>query len=64
MKWPHFHSDPNWRVVGANAYYECRCGARRVRRAYSNLGSPVEPGWPRMADSHGMPRNDTGWVKE
>jgi len=62
MRWPHFHSDPNWQVRNVHRYFECKCGARRVARAYSNLDGPVEQGWPDMVDSHGQPTNDSGWV--
>lgn len=61
MKWPHLHSDPNWQQRGANAYYQCRCGARRVRRTSSRALSPTLPGWPILADHHGRSINDTGW---
>jgi hypothetical protein len=61
FRWPHFHSDPNWQLRGVHVYYKCICGAKRVRRAYNNLNGPVESGWPRLVNSHGMPRNDSGW---
>jgi hypothetical protein len=64
MKWPwqwHFHDDPHWQRIGCNAYYVCSCGARRVRELYSNMASPVRPGFPRLVDSHGMHVTDTGW---
>lgn len=64
MKWPHFHSDPNWQAGMVHAYYQCSCGARRVRRLYTNMNGPTEQGWPRLVNSHGMQINDTGWVKE
>lgn len=64
IKWPHFHSDPNWQVRNVHRYYQCRCGARRVSIAYTNLSGPVEPGWPPMYDSHGNRVYDTGWVKQ
>ena len=62
MKWPHFHSDPNWQA-DLHAHYQCSCGARRTRRLYSNIDGPGWAGWPGLYDSHGMPVNDTGWVK-
>lgn len=61
-RWPHFHDDPHWRVRYVHAYYQCRCGARRVRRAYVNQDGPVEAGWPDLVDSHGYPVDDSGWV--
>lgn len=63
MKFPHFHRDPDWQA-GTHAYYQCRCGARRTRRLYSNLDGPERAGWPMLRDSHGMPVNDTGWKKD
>lgn len=64
MKWPHFHSDPNWELRNCNYYYQCSCGARRVKRAYRNMYGVIERGWPRLVDGHGRPLNDTGWVKQ
>lgn len=62
MKLPHlFHRDRHWQQRGLYVYYQCRCGARRVRRAVLNHHGPVEPGWPPLADRHGQPVNDTGW---
>jgi hypothetical protein len=46
-----------------HAYYQCPCGARRVRRLYTNMNGPVKQGWPRLVNSHGMPVRDTGWVE-
>ena len=63
-KLTHFHWDPDWQVTGANAYHECRCGARRVRRLSNRTFSPVTPGWPSLVDRHGMPRFDSGWQRE
>jgi len=63
LRLPHFHDDPDWQA-DLHAYYECRCGARRTRRLYSNIDGPERPGWPRLSDRHGMPINDTGWVVE
>jgi hypothetical protein len=63
IRWPHFHSDPNWRAGMVHAYYQCPCGARRVRRLYTNMNGPVKQGWPRLVNSHGMPVRDTGWVE-
>ncbi len=62
MRWPHFHRDPDWQA-GLHIYYQCRCGARRTRRRYWNIDGPERPGWPRLMDRHGMPTDDTGWVK-
>lgn len=62
MKLFHVHRDPRWKVRGVIAYYECKCGARRVHDAHSNLSGPVEPGWPRMVDPHGRATRDSGWV--
>lgn len=61
MKWFHIHRDPDHMVIGANVYYLCKCGAKRVRRAYSNLAGPVDVGWPGLRDKHGFPVDDTGW---
>lgn len=60
---PHFHRDPDWRSTGIHAYYLCKCGARRVRMVSLTMDGPVERGWPRLVDRHGMPVADTGWVK-
>lgn len=60
----HFHRDPNWQIIGANAYYRCKCGAQRVRMAYANIAGPVEPGWPDLIDKHGRSLHDTGWMKK
>lgn len=58
----HFHRDPDFQLVGCWLYYECKCGARRVRRAYYNLMGPSKPGWPLTRNKHGQPVDDTGWV--
>lgn len=57
----HIHRDPNWQKRGVWACYECRCGARRVRRIVINLMGPVPPGWPQPVDTHGVSRLDSGW---
>lgn len=62
FRWPHFHSDPNWKIENCHALYECECGARRTRRAYSNITGPVLTGFPDTFDSHGVYRMDSGWV--
>jgi hypothetical protein len=60
----HRHRDPNWKLHNVHRYYLCRCGARRVCRAFANLDGPtLGPPWPPMVDHHGMPVFDTGWVK-
>lgn len=59
----HAHHDPDYRLIGVNVYYICRCGARRVRRAYSTLLGPIASGWPRLVDRHGFPRDDSGWER-
>jgi len=64
MRWPHFHRDPDWQVDGANRYRQCRCGARRVTRAYATIVGPSRRGWPSLVDRHGVPRNSSGWVPE
>jgi hypothetical protein len=61
--WQHRHRDDDWQARGAWRYDECSCGARRVRRLYSNFMSPVEGDWPRPVDRHGMPVHDTGWQR-
>lgn len=62
MRPPHFfHRDPNWESRGMHAYYQCRCGARRVRKVPWGLAAPVEPGWPVLRDRHGRPSDDSGW---
>ena len=64
MKLPHLvHRDPHWRIIGVHRYYQCKCGARRVMRAYSNLMGPVDPGWPDLFDKHGQFLDDSGWVR-
>lgn len=59
----HIHRDPNYQVEGVNVYYQCKCGARRTRLAYSNLMGPVKSGWPGLIDSHGYGVSDSGWKK-
>lgn len=62
MKLPHlFHRDPNWETRGFYAYYECRCGARRVRKVPWGHAAPVESGWPSLIDNRGRRLNDSGW---
>jgi len=64
VKLPHLiHRDPAWEIRGIHAYYECRCGARRVRRFYRNRSGPTEQGWPQLTDRHGQPRDDSGWQR-
>lgn len=64
MKLPHlFHRDPNPEQIGVLRYHQCRCGARRVARAYSNIMGVGACGWPRLIDSHGRPVWDSGWHK-
>lgn len=58
----HIHYDRDWQMDGSNALYECRCGARRVRRMYTGVYT-VSSGWPRLVDRHGRGVMDTGWVK-
>jgi hypothetical protein len=62
LRWPHFHSDPDWKIVNCHRLFECRCGARRTRRAYLNIMGPIHPGWPDTMDRHGVDHNDSGWV--
>lgn len=62
IRWPHFHSDPDWKIVNVHALYECRCGARRTKVAYKNLMGPIQNGWPDTYDRHGVERWDSGWV--
>lgn len=62
FKLPHFHSDPDYRRVNVHYLYECRCGAKRTRRAYSNIDGPIHPDWPSTTDRHGTYRMDSGWV--
>jgi hypothetical protein len=57
----HLHRDPDWQMAGANAYYQCRCGARRTRHVALRLMSPVRPGWPSLMDRHGRLLLDSGW---
>jgi hypothetical protein len=59
----HWHRDPSYQVRGANAYFQCRCGARRTVHWIRNLGSPIPAGWPALVDPHGSPVEDSGWVK-
>lgn len=59
---PHLlHRDSSWQVRGIHAYYQCRCGARRVKRVVTNLAGPIDAGWPRLLDAHGRPTTDSGW---
>lgn len=57
----HVHRDPNWQSNGIHAYYQCRCGARRVRRVSQTMHGPMDHGWPSLTDRHGMPVTDSGW---
>jgi hypothetical protein len=63
MRLPHWHRDPDWRLVGANIYEQCHCGARRTRVAYANLRGPVARDWPDMRDKHGVMRESSGWQR-
>jgi hypothetical protein len=56
-----WHSDPTWQIIGCHRYEQCRCGARRTSRAYSNLMGPVAADWPDQCDSHGQYRDSSGW---
>lgn len=61
----HVHGDGQWQVRGCWRYFQCKCGARRVRRHYANLVGPVRPGWAGLLrDSHGQDLDDSGWVRE
>lgn len=59
----HIHHDKHWKLHGVNRYFECRCGARKVQRAYLNMHGPVAPGWPPLIDSRGRDVNSSGWKK-
>jgi hypothetical protein len=62
MRLPHLvHRDRNWQLDGLYAYYQCRCGARRVRWVVRSLYGPGRDGWPELADQHGRQVDDTGW---
>ncbi len=58
---PHIHWDRRWEERGLFVYYQCRCGARRIRRAFLNWDGPAEPGWPPLRDKHGREVFDSGW---
>lgn len=60
----HFHNDPNWQLDGAWYLHQCKCGARKITRAFNNMVSPRPYGWPSNIDSHGVPYRSSGWVKE
>jgi len=63
MRWPHFHSDPNYQLDGCHYYYVCKCGARRITEAYSNLYGPPKPGWGALLQNrHGEWKHDSGWL--
>jgi hypothetical protein len=57
----HIHRDPNWQMHGANAYHQCKCGARKTVAMYANLASPTTPGWPHLVDRHGVGLRSSGW---
>lgn len=59
--WWHLHWDAHWRNDGIFGLYQCRCGARRVRRVNYALMGPIPHGWPPLEDRHGGPVNDSGW---
>lgn len=62
VRLPHlFHRDPDWQQRGPYAYYQCRCGARRVRHIVVTLPGTILPGWPRLVDRHGRRVYDSGW---
>ena len=58
----HRHRDPAWQQRDVHRYYECRCGAKRVTRAFSNLDGPSDPAWPPLRDLHGQMVMDSGWT--
>ena len=57
----HVHRDLDYQLRGVHYYYQCKCGARRVRLAYTRMCGPVDPGWPQLTDRHGNPVRDSGW---
>jgi hypothetical protein len=59
----HFHRDPDWRMDGIYALYQCRCGARRTRWVNRRMGAPIPAGFPKLTDRHGFRLIDSGWVK-
>jgi hypothetical protein len=61
MRFLHIHRDRYWQQRGLYAYYQCRCGARRVVWTVRSMLGPVEHGWPELADKHGRQVTDTGW---
>jgi len=62
--WWHIHRDPDWQVEGIHRYDECRCGARRTTRYYSNLEGPSRPDWPSRRDEHGVWPDSSGWQRQ
>jgi hypothetical protein len=65
MKLPHLiHRDRRWQIRGLFAYYECRCGARRIRWVNRGMCGPPEPGWPELQDKHGAEMYDSGWKRK
>ena len=65
LKLLHLHWDFGWRTDGTRAYYQCRCGARRVRRLpEAAMWVPQQPGWPALVDRHGRSIADTGWKQK
>lgn len=59
----HIHRDPDWQDTGIFRLYECRCGAKRVRRVSLRMYGPIPAGWPSLLDRHGRSVEDSGWVK-
>ncbi|WP_327655710.1 hypothetical protein [Streptomyces sp. NBC_00483] len=61
---PHLiHRDPHWQVMGAYAYYRCRCGAKRTRRLAVHMFGPIAIGWPTPQDRHGRPVAVSRWQR-
>lgn len=63
MRLFHWHRDRNWQTDGIHAFYECRCGARRVRWVNLRIGAPLPAGWPGLSDKHGRDVTDSGWKR-
>jgi hypothetical protein len=57
----HIHYDPTWQTIGSHCYEQCRCGARRVTRAHTNIMGPVATDWPSQRDLHGVHRDSSSW---
>lgn len=62
LRWLHIHRDYDYQVVNVHRYEQCRCGARRTSRHYSNMDGPVACGWPDTRDRHGELQWTSGWV--